>query len=123
MFFFFQAEDGIRDTSVTGVQTCALPILQRVALDQRVYADQKTQEDQQRSRDPEEQHRLATEPQLEPDGAEVQYAHGNAADRELRLPCPPRLERDWTLGDPQALCPSSHHHDPLPRRAPRRAVH
>src|SRR5437879_13527547 len=27
MLFFFQAEDGIRDTSVTGVQTCALPIL------------------------------------------------------------------------------------------------
>src|SRR5437762_10455764 len=26
-FFFFQAEDGIRDTSVTGVQTCALQIL------------------------------------------------------------------------------------------------
>src|SRR5437879_8444115 len=26
IFFFFQAEDGIRDTSVTGVQTCALPI-------------------------------------------------------------------------------------------------
>src|SRR5437879_13549070 len=26
MVFFFQAEDGIRDTSVTGVQTCALPI-------------------------------------------------------------------------------------------------
>src|SRR5260370_6697113 len=26
-FFFFQAEDGIRDSSVTGVQTCALPIL------------------------------------------------------------------------------------------------
>src|SRR5260370_16298879 len=25
--FFFQAEDGIRDSSVTGVQTCALPIL------------------------------------------------------------------------------------------------
>src|SRR5437763_17020344 len=25
-FFFFQAEDGIRATSVTGVQTCALPI-------------------------------------------------------------------------------------------------
>src|SRR5260370_3670669 len=27
IFFFFQAEDGIRDSSVTGVQTCALPIL------------------------------------------------------------------------------------------------
>src|SRR6266540_1634530 len=26
LFFFFQAEDGIRDRDVTGVQTCALPI-------------------------------------------------------------------------------------------------
>src|SRR2546422_5594338 len=30
-FFFFQAEDGIRDVAVTGVQTCALPILPRSA--------------------------------------------------------------------------------------------
>src|SRR5258708_11422861 len=29
-FFFFQAEDGIRDDLVTGVQTCALPIYARV---------------------------------------------------------------------------------------------
>src|SRR2546429_4604663 len=28
-FFFFQAEDGIRDVAVTGVQTCALPIFQQ----------------------------------------------------------------------------------------------
>src|SRR5258708_23981406 len=28
-FFFFQAEDGIRDDLVTGVQTCALPIFRR----------------------------------------------------------------------------------------------
>src|SRR5690554_7393283 len=28
LFFFFQAEDGIRDADVTGVQTCALPIWQ-----------------------------------------------------------------------------------------------
>src|SRR5699024_11761120 len=27
-FFFFQAEDGIRDRNVTGVQTCALPIFE-----------------------------------------------------------------------------------------------
>src|SRR5256885_8835948 len=27
LYFFFQAEDGIRDYKVTGVQTCALPIL------------------------------------------------------------------------------------------------
>src|SRR5882762_547106 len=39
--FFFQAEDGIRDSSVTGVQTCALPIyrgleghIRRIFLDQ-----------------------------------------------------------------------------------------
>src|SRR5688572_31903688 len=30
--FFFQAEDGIRDLTVTGVQTCALPILQAADL-------------------------------------------------------------------------------------------
>src|SRR2546430_10713452 len=30
-FFFFQAEDGIRDLTVTGVQTCALPICVRPA--------------------------------------------------------------------------------------------
>ena len=30
VFFFFQAEDGIRDYKVTGVQTCALPILNSV---------------------------------------------------------------------------------------------
>src|ERR1041385_5115620 len=35
LFFVFQAEDGIRDVAVTGVQTCALPI---VARDPRVHA-------------------------------------------------------------------------------------
>src|SRR5262249_57382081 len=34
-FFFFQAEDGIRDWSVTGVQTCALPISGRPDRDGR----------------------------------------------------------------------------------------
>src|SRR3712207_9309349 len=32
-FFFFQAEDGIRDIGVTGVQTCALPIWRRKCRD------------------------------------------------------------------------------------------
>src|SRR5439155_4485134 len=35
-FFFFQAEDGIRDGHVTGVQTCALPISQRDELERRL---------------------------------------------------------------------------------------
>src|SRR5437879_9284211 len=46
-FFFFQAEDGIRDTSVTGVQTCALPISRASPLD-KVYirtSDQRKQLD------------------------------------------------------------------------------
>src|SRR5438445_13532814 len=34
-FFFFQAEDGIRDIGVTGVQTCALPISARRAMHSR----------------------------------------------------------------------------------------
>src|SRR5437879_12316821 len=47
VFFFFQAEDGIRDTSVTGVQTCALPIytklpeLHDVLRDLRKVADER----------------------------------------------------------------------------------
>src|SRR6266496_1029083 len=35
VFFFFQAEDGIRDLYVTGVQTCALPISRRYGEDRR----------------------------------------------------------------------------------------
>src|SRR5689334_24261916 len=35
VFFFFQAEDGIRDGTVTGVQTCALPISGGPALSPR----------------------------------------------------------------------------------------
>src|SRR2546430_11192199 len=35
IFFFFQAEDGIRDLTVTGVQTCALPICVREDLRHR----------------------------------------------------------------------------------------
>src|SRR6266481_3252044 len=37
-FFFFQAEDGIRDGTVTGVQTCALPISARPAKPGRIGA-------------------------------------------------------------------------------------
>src|SRR2546422_8530959 len=38
LFFFFQAEDGIRDVAVTGVQTCALPIY-RVGVTAQVRHD------------------------------------------------------------------------------------
>src|SRR5256885_9683513 len=38
LFFFFQAEDGIRDYKVTGVQTCALPILRKELLQSEINA-------------------------------------------------------------------------------------
>src|SRR2546430_8608493 len=38
MFFFFQAEDGIRDLTVTGVQTCALPIFPEWAQTAVIYS-------------------------------------------------------------------------------------
>src|SRR6266446_156379 len=43
-FFFFQAEDGIRDYKVTGVQTCALPISGLRAEECRVIADSQSDE-------------------------------------------------------------------------------
>src|SRR5690625_7682949 len=39
VIFFFQAEDGIRDGHVTGVQTCALPILSSARLSTRCSTD------------------------------------------------------------------------------------
>src|SRR6266487_5460541 len=38
VFFFFQAEDGIRDGRVTGVQTCALPISERAQTEEAIRA-------------------------------------------------------------------------------------
>ena len=39
LFFFFQAEDGIRDSPVTGVQTCALPISEEIDLSAMVMTE------------------------------------------------------------------------------------
>src|SRR3712207_9365660 len=51
--FFFQAEDGIRDIGVTGVQTCALPICRIVLRDLYTFAgaaDELIAADQSRAR-------------------------------------------------------------------------
>src|SRR5256885_5686414 len=45
MFFFFQAEDGIRDYKVTGVQTCALPISTLPAFDRLPWESQSPHAD------------------------------------------------------------------------------
>src|SRR5688572_31763442 len=60
--FFFQAEDGIRDLTVTGVQTCALPIFDQIVLERqspaapraRARSDQRTRSDCRRRRRSEE---------------------------------------------------------------------
>src|SRR5207253_4255392 len=69
-FFFFQAEDGIRDGHVTGVQTCALPILLGITRERvRLFldlADALARDAQQRA-DLFEGHRLlALEAEVEP---------------------------------------------------------
>src|SRR5207249_3340972 len=56
LFFFFQAEDGIRDRNVTGVQTCSLPIYRELARElpsdrRRGYGDRSAA--RERARDPE----------------------------------------------------------------------
>src|SRR5437868_13382012 len=45
IFFFFQAEDGIRDRNVTGVQTCALPICLRGASEDLLFTTDMLIED------------------------------------------------------------------------------
>src|SRR2546430_6146397 len=52
LFFFFQAEDGIRDLTVTGVQTCALPI----SLGGTSLEEPLAQRDQKQSSDDAEHH-------------------------------------------------------------------
>src|SRR5207249_6901928 len=55
MLFFFQAEDGIRYRNVTGVQTCALPILER--LDSVEEPEQEEPGDERGKREREREHR------------------------------------------------------------------
>src|SRR5690606_40497589 len=43
-YFFFQAEDGIRDFHVTGVQTCALPILNAIIIPMHEHAFKRSQQ-------------------------------------------------------------------------------
>src|SRR5688572_30946361 len=66
-FFFFQAEDGIRDLTVTGVQTCALPICRR----------EEARDEQQRPR-----HQLVVRERDRPRPPHARLAH--------RQPPPPR---------------------------------
>src|SRR6266576_4263364 len=68
-FFFFQADDGIRDLYVTGVQTCALPIcedLARQALERKSAVQQQLQglDGQIKQLEAQQQRLVASEQQL-----------------------------------------------------------
>src|SRR6266446_4740727 len=79
LFFFFQAEDGIRDYKVTGVQTCALPI-SALASGSRP----------QSRRDP---GRISRRPGRTPDRAAPAPRLREAAPEPLRLDLEQRLDR------------------------------
>src|SRR3712207_8869990 len=89
--FFFQAEDGIRDIGVTGVQTCALPIytFRAVQLDEPTLAYDVT----------------VPEPLIRGDGGYDLGAQLRAADRRLAA-------RQLQLGNPTAVLL-----DPIRRRS------
>src|SRR2546422_6445375 len=66
-FFFFQAEDGIRDVAVTGVQTCALPIYHAEVSRRSAGRPRRGEQD------PEDRH--------DPLGSALRGSVGAAADR------------------------------------------
>src|SRR5688572_32100741 len=80
--FFFQAEDGIRDLTVTGVQTCALPILGRAGRgdEGRPRSEKRRPE---RERDRERQYGAAKH-ERSADGQDGQPPGGHAEPRDRK---------------------------------------
>src|SRR5690349_23323852 len=93
-FFFFQAEDGIRDLYVTGVQTCALPILG----DDRSRSTRSVDRVRERLGDREDQISERAVDQCQPgDGSEPEAPNGLLArseERRVGKECRSRWSRD-----------------------------
>src|SRR5439155_11191993 len=104
--FFFQAEDGIRDGHVTGVQTCALPILDLAELGQ-VQAPEEVDEQSDADRDAEEDLGPAQRPSwartASIDGGTVagRDADSSAVSGSFR-PCPVRVSTTVEPGSTRA---------------------
>src|SRR5687767_15328172 len=83
-FFFFQAEDGIRDKLVTGVQTCALPIYPTHHLElSELAADEGPKDEAQSETHPDDSH--ATGATLgRGDVGDVRLGHGDVGRSEER---------------------------------------
>src|SRR2546430_5418851 len=105
-FFFFQAEDGIRDLTVTGVQTCALPILAHLSGDGR-----------RRAGDPEI---VEVWTVLPADDQEILKTRGGHEDRARALPLEDRVRGHGRAVSHADRAEVSHPLDDGPRRIPRR---
>src|SRR2546429_3184748 len=104
-FFFFQAEDGIRDVAVTGVQTCALPIFYGGAMDKprhpqviRPWKTHQTQKNKSRS--------LTTTGQRG-ERSKRSEEHTSELQSRLHLVCRLLLEKKKVATDVTATTPHS----------------
>src|SRR2546426_3545435 len=95
-FFFFQAEDGIRDYKVTGVQTCALPI-SFVAELEDVVIDRRRRHERPEAVAPRDQVLALEQLQRLPEGHE----RDAEARREPALGVEPRPGTERALADPR----------------------
>src|SRR5690625_7425769 len=82
-FFFFQAEDGIRDGHVTGVQTCALPISEKNGLISTVVVEIEL-----------DGSTTTTELGISPRDNEVQVARPRSEERRVGKECRSRWSTD-----------------------------
>src|SRR3989441_7626718 len=103
LMFFFQAEDGIRDKLVTGVQTCALPIYARPS----GQSDHEYRDAAADIRPMGGGRRLSRRPGCGERGEAVVAARRSSA--ESRGPCGPRLSSRQDEIDPTLVRPGTHH--------------
>src|SRR2546429_5000083 len=95
-----EASDDEQDDQV---EERAIAAQEDEALDERVDAHADAEQDGHGPRHSEEQHRLAAEAQLKPDRDEIEHAHWNPPDPELRLARVARGQRDGAVSDPGFL--------------------
>src|SRR5256885_9591364 len=96
LFFFFQAEDGIRDYKVTGVQTCALPISQIGRFRGHLVAGVDYLTGIRASRPPSVEERIHGIPIVEPRSEE----HTSEIQSPCNLVCRLLLEKKKKLANP-----------------------
>src|SRR6266513_4056516 len=107
-FFFFQAEDGIRDRNVTGVQTCALPIYDQVLEREQVRLARAARGRNETCAD-QAADRAARQPEQPLDVVHAVLVHGPAASIISSRPSArraPAAGRAWAPCVPQRRAPS-----------------